>query len=350
MIGLNCIHHYWDCFPRSIQYTVFGSTYRHSDAEREELLQAATAGQAEANFKLGVAWLEGTMGRVCPETALGYLVIAANSGHGESQFCAGLVCRNPRWMSSFSPRDSFKWLLQSADSGNPNALNALGFLHATGRDVVPIKQNYAEAARLFRLAADLGDGKAQCSLGLLYATGRGVEEDQAHAVSLYEKALDSKDGMAKDFASYLLGLAFETGNGVAQDLSKAGLMYTAIRFPDMWGAEFEFRVGRVYLSGVCVPRDVTEAVRLITSAANQNNADAQHALGTMYRSGEGVLRDFIKAYGWLNIAAVSDHQLAKADRDLLESKMTRQQIADGQKFSRRLEKELAESRRQAGVT
>ena len=40
-----------------------------------------------------------------------------------------------------------------------------------------VPQNYAEAARLYRLAAEQGDGIAQYSLGLMYYNGQGVPQN-----------------------------------------------------------------------------------------------------------------------------------------------------------------------------
>jgi len=49
------------------------------------------------------------------------------------------------------------------------------------RDGLGVAQDYAVAARWYRLAADQGDTFAQHNLGLMYANGDGVVQDYATA-------------------------------------------------------------------------------------------------------------------------------------------------------------------------
>ena len=58
-----------------------------------------------------------------------------------------------------------------ADQGNDRAQCNLGHMYWNGTGVL---QDYAEAARLFRLAADQGIDRAQCNLGNMYLNGTGV--------------------------------------------------------------------------------------------------------------------------------------------------------------------------------
>jgi TPR repeat protein len=48
--------------------------------------------------------------------------------------------------------------------------------------------NFAEAARLFRLAADAGDPTAQDSLGVMYVNGEGVPQDYVQAYTWFNIA------------------------------------------------------------------------------------------------------------------------------------------------------------------
>jgi TPR repeat protein len=61
-----------------------------------------------------------------------------------------------------------------ANQGHTAAQNVLGWMYDTGRGV---PQNYAEAAKWYRLAAEQGNADAQYRLGLMYATGEGVPQD-----------------------------------------------------------------------------------------------------------------------------------------------------------------------------
>ena len=64
-------------------------------------------------------------------------------------------------------------LLTRADSGDVYAQVMLGDMFSAGEGV---DQDYAEAARWYRIAAKRGVAKAQLSLGLLYSKGQGVKQ------------------------------------------------------------------------------------------------------------------------------------------------------------------------------
>ncbi len=69
--------------------------------------------------------------------------------------------------------------------------------------------------------------------------------------------------------------------------------------------------------------------------AEMGDAGYQTQLGSMYSDGQGVEKDFVEAYAWLNLAARVDEKSAK-QRDSLELRMTPQQIADAQKRTKEL--------------
>jgi Sel1 repeat len=54
-------------------------------------------------------------------------------------------------------------------------------------------------------------------------------------------------------------------------------------------------------------QDYVTAERLYRSLAEQGDASAQHFLGKMYESGEGVRRDPVEAAKWFRLAADQGH-------------------------------------------
>ena len=143
-----------------------------------------------------------------------------------------------------------------------------------------------------RICAEQGDATAQNNLGVRYASGEGVPEDDAEAVRWYL-------------------LAAEQGYARAQN--NLGLMYT---------------------NGESVPEDDAEAVRWYRLAAEQGLANAQNNLGARYASGEGVPEDDVLAYMWYNLAAAQGNENAPGNKDIIEERMTREQIAEAQRLSR----------------
>jgi TPR repeat protein len=90
----------------------------------------------------------------------------------------------------------------------------------------------------------------------------------------------------------------------------------------------------MYANGRGVPEDDAEAVRWWRLAAEQGYAAAQNNLGDMYENGQGVPEDHVPAYMWYNLAAAQGSEIAQSNKDLLEQRMTREQIAEAQRLSR----------------
>ena len=88
--------------------------------------------------------------------------------------------------------------------------------------------------------------------------------------------------------------------------------------------------------------DYETAVRLYRKAAEQGDALAQSELGAMYFNGQGVPRDDVLAYMWLDLAAAQGSQDAPEGYDAslsfrrvhVAKFMTREQIAEAQGLAR----------------
>ncbi len=106
-----------------------------------------------------------------------------------------------------------------AEQGDTEAQFDLGVRYANGQGA---PQDYAEAARWYRLAADQGYADAQHSAGLLYANGQGVPQDEAEAVRWYRLAADQGHVSAQ----FDLGTRYSSGGrGVSQDDVEAHMWF-----------------------------------------------------------------------------------------------------------------------------
>ena len=80
-------------------------------------------------------------------------------------------------------------------------------------------------------------------------------------------------------------------------------------------------------------RIIREAVNWFRRAAEQDYAQAQHNLGAMYGTGQGVKRDYVQAYKWLNICAAKGNSGCVTQRDLIAKKLKPAQVAEAQRLS-----------------
>ena len=65
-------------------------------------------------------------------------------------------------------------------------------------------------------------------------------------------------------------------------------------------------------------------------------AAAQYSLGNSYYKGDGVPKDYVKAYAWWNLASAQGHKTAAKSRGQLEAIMTAEQVAEAQKLAAEL--------------
>jgi hypothetical protein len=185
-------------------------------------------------------------------------------------------------------------LQAKAKQGDASAQYNLGVIHARGQGV---PQDFAEAAKWFRMVAEQGDAGAQYNLGGIYARGQGVPRDFAEAAKWFRMA--AEQGLAP--AQYLLGGMYDNGDGV--------------------------------------PHDHAEAAKWFLMAAEQGLAAAQLEVSAGYGLGEDGPRDLVQAHMWVDLA-VSNPQgedvekLAKAFREELVVQMTPDQIAKARRLAR----------------
>jgi TPR repeat protein len=181
-----------------------------------------------------------------------------------------------------------------AMQGDIQAQADLGRMYMNGWGVT---QNYAEAAKWLRLAATQGIARSQFDLAVMYASGLGVRKSRFEAEKLFR------------------GLA-ERGN----EESQYGLALLILEKDS--------------------PTSISLAASWLRRAAKQGYSPAQSMLSVLYLDGEGVPRDYVLAYMWINLAIqggtfVKDslRNRWKKMRDSLEEVMTQDQIAKAQELS-----------------
>ena len=90
----------------------------------------------------------------------------------------------------------------------------------------------------------------------------------------------------------------------------------------------------MYSKGQGVPQDYKEAVKWYRLSAEQWNADAQSNLGFMYYKGQGVPQDYVLAHMWWNLSGSNGQKEGIEGRNIIEKRMTPQQIEKAQEFAR----------------
>jgi TPR repeat protein len=89
-----------------------------------------------------------------------------------------------------------------------------------------------------------------------------------------------------------------------------------------------------FRNGEGVLQDDKEAIEWYRKAAEQGRAIAQFNLGRMYENSAGVVRSYVTAHVWYNLAGIQGHEKARKYPDRIAEKMTPAQIAEAQRLAR----------------
>lgn len=233
-----------------------------------------------------------------PQEAFRYLGKAAEAGNAEALYRLGMAY----WEGRLPPRSygaAFKCFKQAHEQGNPDASFMLARHYLEGRGTA---MNYRLAADLFEQLYSGGCVRAGIPLGFMYYGGLGVQKNYVRARDCLLKGLSGPDEIPGDFRPYaLLGkMYYQGGSGLKKNLPEAG------RYLRKAGNDPE----SLYLLG-CLQRDGRggmtaddrKAFALFSRAAELGDMQAKAEVGKMYCTGRGVEKDYVRAVQYLKPAA-----------------------------------------------
>jgi hypothetical protein len=189
------------------------AAFKNKDYQRayREWKAAADAGQAEAQFDVGVLYAQGLgVRRDLTEAAYWYRK-SAEQGNAEAEFALGQMYSRG-WGIPRDEADAMRWLqmANSVESDGPPTdwANVAGY---------GMPEDPERAAFWYRLAADKGHPEAQYYLARLYSSGKGVKKDEEQAARWVSAS--AAQGYAS--AQENLGERYANGNGVPKDDKRA---------------------------------------------------------------------------------------------------------------------------------
>ncbi|CCG40996.1 tetratricopeptide repeat protein [Magnetospirillum molischianum] len=284
----------------------------------------------------------------------GGLAVAASRGDADAQYQLGLTARKGRGVDA--QKTAFSWFSLAAANGSAIAATEAAKACENGKGV---RKDLELAGQWWYRAAKLGDTAARKRWTDLFVSGQIASVGGIDGAGWVAELADS--GSKK--AAIALAGAYEHGNGVAPSFSEAEKWYrnAALLHGDV---EARFRLGRMLLAHPAVWRvpeteewstkdkdrnkpfgpvwmttkpvdDGDKAVLLrpgieagaywLALAANEGHAEAQYYLGKTLAEGFELKMDLPSAIGWLRAASAQNHPAAT----MLVAELT----AKGQGFS-----------------
>ena len=248
------------------------------------LRQQAEAGNADAQFNLGIAWINGSAGTVNYDQARYWWEKAAAQGQRIAQYNLGVLYDEGRGVSQ-DYHLAAQWYRKAAQQGFISAQYNLGNLYRDGKGV---PQNAYIARDWQEKAAAQGDRDAMYALGSLYRQGAlGISGNGQHALAFYWLEQAAMRGHPQAQAE-LAGL-YARGEGVVRDPAIA--------------AKWQRAAATAQTGTENTDNSDLTAIEQTEQAAMHGDTQAQVALANHYAHGDGIARDEEAALKWWQVAA-----------------------------------------------
>jgi len=269
---------------------------RSNNSTNDLFLASANKGDREAQFKVGLMYLNGNDGfPKDQEKALQWLNKAAAQDHTNAQFEMGMMYYKPGGENNETAQSL---LLKAADKGHTNAQYFLATIYSQN-------QQFEEAAKWLDMAFQSNHEEALEMLIELYINGKLIHTDTKRVLKWLEKA--SLKGYRN--AQYKLGEEYLAHDEIANNQTKA---FAWIEKAARNGyTEAKYKLATLYQNGIGARKQYTKSARWYREAAEEGHVEAQYNLADLYLQGLGLPRNHTKAKEWLEQAANQGHMKAK---------------------------------------
>ena len=158
-------------------------------------------------------------------------------------------------------------------SGNPEAQHDLAALYTAGQEGVP--QDFEKAVFWFKESGRENVANSRYNLGVLHQQGLGTLKNLERAIDMYRSAAS----LGHPEAQYNLGIAYAEGIGVPYSIDAAVHYFEKSAISGV--PESAYNLGLIYENGLVGKTDNNKALFWYNLASDNNNIDAQNALGQL---------------------------------------------------------------------
>jgi TPR repeat protein len=266
--------------------------------------KAVDNGDAEAEYALAELYEQGIGVESDKNKALELYTKSAEQGNPK----AFLKLANFYYSGQLVEKDylvAFEWYKKAHLLGNRDATSMLAHMYEYGEGV---NIDYIKAYDLYRQAAINGDAYCQYKTGYILLNSGVIEPNVEEAFKWLLNAADQNIKQAQTEVAKLI-------------LSKDKLDLSEKKIAIEWlekasankEAEATYLLGEFHLKGLSGIFNVDEkkGIELLQKSADLNFVPAMNRLGRLYLHGEHVIKDINNAYKWFNKAASFDSSEAQ---------------------------------------
>lgn len=148
------------------------------------------------------------------------------------------------------------------------------------------------------------------------------------SVEHFKKQLELAEHGNSDAQLYV-GTVYYEGHGIVPISYEESFKWT-LKAAEQGNSNAQFLVSTMYEKEEGIEKNYKESFLWALKAAEQGNLYVQPALAMKYYKGEGVTQNYVEAYKWISLASINGQKEYVGMRNLIESKMTKEQIAASQ--------------------
>ena len=291
------------------------------------LARAARAGVAEAQYRVGRCYLQGSGVPPSRVEAARWLEVAATADHIEAQgLLATLLIEGVSTPSKRAVRGAAslfsgdepaepdfvlaeKWARRAAERQSANGQAVLAFILSAGPEAV---RDLEEAHRWYERSANGGSPQGDLGYGLsLLRTAKGRQDEERRAAKHILRAAEA----GLPLAVYWLGVLTDHGTGTERDPATAAEHYR--RAAAMGHRSAQACWGRALMAGLGVDRNPIEGESWLRRAALAGDPEAAALIGDLYAAGGALPPNLAEAAIWFRRAAEAGHPVAARSLGLI---------------------------------
>jgi TPR repeat protein len=272
--------------------------------------RAAELGNTKAQIALAKLYLNGKgVAQDRTKAAELFRKAAVDGNEPEAQYALGVLLEHGDGVKQ-DDIEALLWYRRAAAAGLPLAMYRAGLVHLTSKKV---PRDYTRAREYFETAARRGVAAANYQLGLIHERGLGTAKSRALAFDHFARA------GAEGYKPAIEELERLKGQLTDEDIIRT----TALPVPAdkhlAWYArasklgktKAQLALAKLYLRGQGIDRDYAKAFALFyDAAARGRDPDAQYAVAVMLERGMGVAKNQAEALKWYSRAAKAGHSRA----------------------------------------
>ncbi|MBL4855052.1 MAG: sel1 repeat family protein [Robiginitomaculum sp.] len=248
---------------------------------------AGAGGNAEAQVLVGHILMKGLGGFTDKKDAAGWFKRAAQSGNTDAMLALGELALAEQ--GGLSAPDALHWLTRAADENRTDAMIALAEMYRVGHGAeMGVDMDVKKARQWLVKATNNGDSFAAYELGNTY-----LDKDPKLALHWYEKSAELGEAQG----AYGAAILYAENYNIKPDAHKAAKLLKQAAQAGLPAAQADY--GLVVYQGNGTERSIDEAAKWFKKAAENGDPEGRFLYAFTLAKGEGVAQSFEDAYYWL---------------------------------------------------